>query len=157
MRSSSPIFRSKSFVLESSRMLLKLITTNFSLARRLIVNLENPFVVWIHETLTIMSCLEMLVLIFSVLEPLQLMTSGIDLKQYRMICPYPSSKSYSMPNRIIKPLYLPETAAVCSNFGEPVYSQIVVVYRAFTPQVRGSNPGLGKVYSVFHPFSGSIK
>ncbi|GFU88992.1 hypothetical protein TNCV_2894401 [Trichonephila clavipes] len=32
-----------------------------------------------------------------------------------------------------------------------------LVHRASTPQVRGSNPGLGKVDSAFHPFGGSIK
>ncbi|GFX00743.1 hypothetical protein TNCV_4577101 [Trichonephila clavipes] len=31
-----------------------------------------------------------------------------------------------------------------------------LVHRASTPQVRGSNPGLGKVDSAFHPYSGSI-
>ncbi|GFW12976.1 hypothetical protein TNCV_3329081 [Trichonephila clavipes] len=36
-------------------------------------------------------------------------------------------------------------------------SGCVVVYNASKSQVRGSNPGLGKVNSAFHPFSGSIK
>ncbi|GFU96338.1 hypothetical protein TNCV_89151 [Trichonephila clavipes] len=35
-------------------------------------------------------------------------------------------------------------------------SDRVMAYRAFTPQVRGSNPELGKVDSEFHPFNGSI-
>ncbi|GFV16663.1 uncharacterized protein TNCV_4418501 [Trichonephila clavipes] len=30
------------------------------------------------------------------------------------------------------------------------------VHHAFTPQVRGSNPGLDKIDSAFHAFSGSI-
>ncbi|GFU65583.1 hypothetical protein TNCV_635061 [Trichonephila clavipes] len=32
----------------------------------------------------------------------------------------------------------------------------MVVYRTSTLQVRGSNPGLDKFESAFHPFSGSI-
>ena len=32
-----------------------------------------------------------------------------------------------------------------------------IALRSTRPQVRGSNPGLGKVYSTFHPFIGSIK
>ncbi|GFW60771.1 transposable element Tcb2 transposase [Trichonephila clavipes] len=32
-----------------------------------------------------------------------------------------------------------------------------LVHHASTPQVRGSNPELGKIDSAFHPFSGSIK
>ncbi|GFY35212.1 hypothetical protein TNCV_5045861 [Trichonephila clavipes] len=33
---------------------------------------------------------------------------------------------------------------------------LVVAYHASTLLVRGSNPGLGKVGSAFHPFNGSI-
>ncbi|GFX18011.1 hypothetical protein TNCV_1576901 [Trichonephila clavipes] len=50
---------------------------------------------------------------------------------------------------------------VCDEFHGPRSDRSPVaewlVHRASTPQVRDSNPGLSKVDSAFHPFSGWIK